>query len=319
MVLYSLIKFPAKLALTIYCKKLQINHKVIAATKGPLLIACNHPNSFLDAILLCTIFKKPVYSLARGDAFKKPLVAKILKALHILPVYREREGTQHLQKNYDTFDACINIFKQDGIVLIFSEALCINEWHLRPLKKGTARLAATAWQQNIPLQILPIGINYSSFTAFGKHIIINAGEIINKENFAAQLNTDGKLLNDITSSIQSQLSNLVYEIDATDKAKHTQLFALPASTIKKVLLFLPAILGLLLHLPFYFTLQKIVQKKALQTGHYDSIILGSCFLGYPFYLLLISLLVYALGCGWWAFCSFLAMPVLAWCWVKWKI
>jgi 1-acyl-sn-glycerol-3-phosphate acyltransferase len=316
--LYALLKIPARLALKIYCKKLQINHKAIATIKGPLLLACNHPNSFLDAILLCTIFNKPVFSLARGDAFKKPFVAKILKALHILPVYREREGTEHLQKNYDTFDACINIFKQDGIVLIFSEALCINEWHLRPLKKGTARLAAAAWQQNIPLQILPIGINYSSFTAFGKHIIINTGEIINKENFATQLNTDGKLLNDITSSIQSQLSNLVYEIDKGDEAKHRQLFALPTSTIKKVLLFLPAILGLLLHLPFYFPLQKIVQKKALHSGHYDSIILGSCFLGYPFYLLLISLLVFAFGGGWWGFCSFWVMPVLAWCWVRWK-
>ncbi|MBP6431657.1 MAG: 1-acyl-sn-glycerol-3-phosphate acyltransferase [Ferruginibacter sp.] len=316
--LYSLLKFPAKLALQLYCKKLQINHKAIAATKGPLLLACNHPNSFLDAILLCTIFNRPVYSLARGDAFKKNWAAKILNALHILPVYREREGTQHLQKNYDTFDACINIFKQDGIVLIFSEALCINEWHLRPLKKGTARLAASAWQQNIPLQILPIGINYSSFTAFGKHIIINVGEIINKENFANVINTDGKLLNDITLTIQSQLSNLVYEIPKADTEKHKQVFALPTPILKKIVLFLPAFLGLLLHLPFYFPLQKFVQKKALHTGHYDSIILGSCFLGYPFYLLLISLLVLAFGGGWCGFFSFLVMPVLAWCWVRWK-
>jgi 1-acyl-sn-glycerol-3-phosphate acyltransferase len=316
--LYTLLKFPAKLALQLYCKKLQINHKAMVATKGPLLLACNHPNSFLDAILLCTIFNRPVYSLARGDAFKKSWAAKILKALHILPVYREREGTQHLQKNYDTFDACINIFKQDGIVLIFSEALCINEWHLRPLKKGTARLAATAWQQNIPLQILPIGINYSSFAAFGKHIIINAGEIINKENFANVINTDGKLLNEITLTIQSQLSNLVYEIPKADTEKHKHLFALPTSILKKIVLFLPAFLGLLLHLPFYFPLQKFVQKKALHTGHYDSIILGSCFLGYPFYLLLISLLVLAFGGGLWGFCSFLVMPVLAWCWVRWK-
>ena len=135
--LYTLIKIPAKLALQLYCRKLQLNNKALANFKGPLLIACNHPNSFLDAILLCTLFNAPIYSLARGDVFKKNWVAKILKALHILPVFRKREGAQNLNKNYDTFNECIELFKKNGIVLIFSEALCINEWHLRTLKKGT--------------------------------------------------------------------------------------------------------------------------------------------------------------------------------------
>ena len=316
--LYTLIKIPAKLALQLYCRKLQLNNKALANFKGPLLIACNHPNSFLDAILLCTLFNAPIYSLARGDVFKKNWVAKILKALHILPVFREREGAQNLNKNYDTFNECIELFKKNGIVLIFSEALCINEWHLRTLKKGTARLAATAWQQNIPLQILPVGINYSSFNKFGKHIIINSGHLICKEDFTAQLTTDGKLLNDITSSIQSQLSTLVYEIPKDDDLKHKEIFALPSSTIKKSLLFFPAIIGWIIHLPFYYPIKNVVQKKALHSGHYDSIIMGSCFLGYPFYLLAISLLVFAFSGSWWGLCSFLVMPLLAWCWVRWK-
>ena len=43
---------------------------------GPLLIASNHPNSFLDAIILATLFKNPVYALARGDAFAGKLITK---------------------------------------------------------------------------------------------------------------------------------------------------------------------------------------------------------------------------------------------------
>ena len=53
---------------------------------------------------------------------------------------------------------------------IFSEGKCINEWHLRPLKKGTARLAISSWEENIPLEVLPVGINYSSFRRFGKNV-----------------------------------------------------------------------------------------------------------------------------------------------------
>ncbi|MBL0145524.1 MAG: 1-acyl-sn-glycerol-3-phosphate acyltransferase [Chitinophagaceae bacterium] len=316
--LYSLLKFPAKLAIKIYCKRLRIDKPDVLNYNGPLLLACNHPNSFLDAIILCTLFKKPIYSLARGDAFKKNWAANLLRQLNILPVYREREGAEHLQKNYRTFDACIDIFKHNGIVLIFSEALCINEWHLRPLKKGTARLAVTAWQQNIPLQILPIGINYSDFKSFGKHVIINTGEIIGKQNFAQSLQTDGILLNDITSNLQTQLSTLVYEIDANDEVKHSSIFSTPLSYIKKYLLFLPAIIGWIIHLPFYFPLKNFIYKKAKHTGHYDSIILGSCFLGYSFYLLFVSLLILAVTGYWWGFTSFLIFPLLALSWVQWK-
>ena len=103
--------------------------------KGPLLLACNHPNSFLDSVILNTLFEQPVWSLARGDVFKKPFYAKLLTALKILPVYRTSEGVENLSENYKTFDACIRIFKSNGIVTIYSEGKCINEWHLRPLKK----------------------------------------------------------------------------------------------------------------------------------------------------------------------------------------
>ena len=75
-----------------------------------------------------------------------------------------------MEHNYETFAACKEIFKKDGIVLIFSEGRCINEWHLRSLMKGTARLAISSWEDGIELVILPTGINYQSFNVFGKNI-----------------------------------------------------------------------------------------------------------------------------------------------------
>jgi 1-acyl-sn-glycerol-3-phosphate acyltransferase len=176
--LYTLLKIPAKLALFFYCRKIKINKKELLKSHGPLLIAANHPNSFLDAIILATLFKRPIYSLARGDVFVNKFYKKLLLSLNMLPVYRLSEGAENLEHNYTTFSSCIDIFKKNDIVLIFSEGGCINEWHLRPLKKGTARLAMNAWQQNIPLKVLPLGINYSSFRLFGKNMILNFGDIL---------------------------------------------------------------------------------------------------------------------------------------------
>ena len=161
--LYAFVKVLAKIAIKFYCRDITINNKEFLQLDGPLLLAVNHPNSFLDAIILCTLFDKPVYSLARGDAFKNKLFAKLLFKLKLLPVYRVSEGVENLEENYKTFDLCKKIFKQNGIVLIFSEGKCVNEWHLRPLKKGTASLAISSWEDGIPLKVLPVGINYSSF------------------------------------------------------------------------------------------------------------------------------------------------------------
>src|SRR5689334_1434347 len=113
----------------IHCRKVIINRPEVLKMEGPLLLACNHPNSFLDGVVLTTLFDHPVYSLARGDAFRKGLVDRILRRIRLLPVYRTSEGVENLEHNYTTFAACQDSFRKKGIVLIFSEGLCENEWH----------------------------------------------------------------------------------------------------------------------------------------------------------------------------------------------
>ena len=315
--LYNLLKIPARIALPFHCRNLVINNKSYLKNKGPLLLACNHPNSFLDAVILATLFNKPVYSLARGDAFNKKWGAFLLKQLNILPVYREREGTEHLHKNYHTFDACIEIFKQNGIVLIFSEALCENEWHLRPLKKGTARLAVAAWQQNIPLKILPIAVNYSSFHLFGKNIHLNFGDCIEKPAVMPE-NENAKLLTDITSNVQQQLQQLVYEIDKDDTIKQAEIFTIHFTKAKKILLALPAAVGMLLYWPLYIPVEKLVSTKAFHSVHYDSIMVGMLFVLYPLYVLLLCLFTYFLAGGYWWIATLLLAPFCAWSYVQLK-
>src|ERR1035437_4545279 len=172
----------------------------------------------------------------------------------MLPVYRISEGAENLEHNYTTFSACIDIFKKNGIVLIFSEGLCKNEWHLRSLKKGTARLAISAWQQGIPLKVLPLGINYSSFRIFGKNAILNFGEIITDPNsYQDEKNLpDGKAVIDFNLKLQQQLKNLVIEAEPSDKEKIKKIFFIQQPLIKKILFFIPAIAGLILHAPLYY-------------------------------------------------------------------
>jgi len=315
--LYALLKIPAALAIWIYTRRLSVNKKTLLNSPGPLMIACNHPNSFLDAIIIATLFRRPVFSLARGDAFGNSFYAKLLRSMNMLPVYRVSEGVENLEHNYKTFDACKKIFEQNGIVLIFSEGRCINEWHLRPLKKGTARLAISSWQDGIPLKVLPAGINYSSFSKFGKNLHLNFGETISAEQVDWKSN-NGKSILDFNDLLRNQLKGLVYEIDADNHAAISKKFDLPVPAWKKILLAIPALAGWLIHLPLYLPVRHFARHGIKEEGHYDSIIVGLLFILYPLYLILLAILLALFTSGWWWLPAFIVPPVCAWAYVQIK-
>ena len=307
--LYNLLKFPAKLALYFYCRKIIINKKEIPESDGPLLLAANHPNSFLDAVIVATVFKHPIYSLARGDAFANNFYKKLLFSLKMLPVYRISEGAENLEHNYTTFSSCFDIFKKNGIVLMFSEGRCINEWHLRPLKKGTARLAMSAWQQGIPLKVLPVGINYSSFRVFGKNVVLNFGEIIYQKDITEDL-YGGKAITAFNLKLEEQLKDLVIEIDEKDKEAIKKKFFVPQPILKKIFLFIPALTGYIIHFPFYYTAALSIKNRA--NDHYDSIIVGLLFIFYPVYLLAITIIIWAITKNLWSLSLLAIIPFTAW-------
>ncbi len=317
--LYKFLQIPARIAFYIWCRHIIINNKSILKSNGPLLIAANHPNSFLDAIILCSIFKQPIYSLARGDAFKTKWINKILRSLKMFPVYRVSEGVENLEENYKTFEDCINVFKQHGIVLIFSEGKCINEWNLRPLKKGTARLAMSAWEQGIPLKVVPLGINYNSFTSFGKNIQLNFGKIISNENVSFNLEERfGNKVSIFNKKLAEQLIQLVVRIKPVDTVILKQQFEVKVNGLKKIFFFIPACIGYILNAPLYIPIKKIAFAKFSKIDHYDSVIVGMLFLLYPIYLAIACLIGYSFKLGNLSLLVFLIFPFTAWCFVQLK-
>lgn len=285
--------------------------------KGPLLLASNHPNSFLDSVILDTIFKQPVWSLARGDVFKKPFYIRLLTALKILPVYRTSEGVENLSENYRTFEACIDLFRKNGIITIFSEGKCINEWHLRPLKKGTARLAIKAWEENIPLQVLPAGINYSSFSRFGKNVFLQFGDIITKDHISWD-DGDGLRHAAFNQKLEEQLRQSVFEIPKTDKQLQKEKLTVKQPLLKKLLFALPALIGLLVHAPLFIPIKQYAWKRTFKTDHYDSVMVAILLFAYPLYLLLLTSVILLLTGNWWFTLLLILLPFTAWSFIQLK-
>lgn len=314
--MFWVLKAYARLAIKLYCRKIIINKPAWLQASGPLLIAANHPASFLDGIILTTLFQNPIYTLARGDAFRQKRWNKLLRWLHLLPVYRTSEGVENLSHNYTTFEACKEVFARNGIVMIFSEGRCINEWHLRPLKKGTARLALSAWEKGLDVTVVPLGFNYSSFRSWGKTVHLNFGMPLNKQEVMNQ-GTEGKQLLHFNVQLKAQLHGLVYEIKPDDKAALKKTFFVSASVFKLFCLAMPAAAGFVIHAPLYYA-ARTAADVFFNNDHYDSVVVSLLMLVYPFYLLLLIVLAWVFAGPLLALFCFVLLPFSAWAVLQWK-
>ena len=287
---YKLLKIFIRLAIRIFCKSIVVKNKQLLQHKGPLLITANHPNSFLDAIIIGSVFKQPIHFLARGDAFNKPWHRKLLGLLQMIPIYRLSEGKENLHLNDDAFLKTKSILANNGIVLIFIEGICRHTHQLQPFKKGAARIAFNCWKENIPVQIMPLTIQYNSLEKFGKQVTLTAMPLLSIKDLSRSDNDEARNYLYFNQVIFQQLSASLAQPFIERKN---------ASAI----LWLPAMLGKLLHAPLYYPIKKCVVRKTNGTVYYDSVLFGILLFAYPIYLALI-LIVLSL------FCVCLPIPLL---------
>jgi 1-acyl-sn-glycerol-3-phosphate acyltransferase len=200
--MYYFISFFVRSALKLYCRRIRVNDEKLFQSKGPLILASNHPNSFFDAILLASHMHQPVHFLAIGELTDKFLLSRIMKIFQIIPVYRLHDKPGNQERNDRSFAICVDILLKDGIVLTFSEGVCENNWQLRPLKKGTARISLAAMahaELQTRFRIIPIGLNYNSYQQLGKSVLIQSGDAISNQDLSPGLAESEKiyLLNEL--------------------------------------------------------------------------------------------------------------------------
>ncbi len=325
---YRLLKIYVRLLLKLFCNDIVVNDRRLLQLNGPLLITANHPNSFFDALLVATHFKKSIYFLARGDVFKNARVAKMLRWLRIIPIHRITEGAENLHLNEATFEQCRQIFRNNGIVLIFIEGLSKHEWTLRDFKKGAARLAISSWvskENENRLQVLPLGITYTDYNGFGKKVFMEIGEPLCKDDFDLS-GENGKAIVLFNEKMQGHISRLTIDVKgsapeifsknllnskSSAEARAGFLLTKEKNKLRKLLWLLPAIIGCIMHAPLYYPIKKFVNQKTKRTVFFDSVLFGILLILYPFYLLLIVLIVYVLSGSLLAWLAIPVMPLLA--------
>lgn len=317
---YNFCRFLIRFALPIFLKRfVTVGKKNVPAT-GPVLLASNHAGSFFDAIVVGSILKKHINTLTRGDVFKNPKAEFWLRQINLIPVFRGSEGRDNLKKNDNTLEESFSIFKKDGIVMIFSEGLCVHEWKLRPLGKGTARMAYQAWYgpEAFPdLKVVPTGLTYEHFRGANKRVVIKFGAPILPQDITTDAADYEKWLREFNAILKDKMEATILqipdEVPAPEKKKIVKEFLdsecpqYPGNAVFNLI----GKIGRLIHRPIYQFMSKKVAIKTGRSVFYDSVLFGLLLFLYPVLVLIVSLIVGCFAGLAGALATFVALPLLA--------
>jgi hypothetical protein len=120
----------------------------------------------------------------------------------------------------------------------------------------------------------------------------------------------GEAINVFNFKLKEQLKKLVIEIDKNDKQAIKKIFFIPQPVFKKIILFIPAIIGYIIHFPLYYA--AVISIKNRANDHYDSILVGLLFLFYPLYVLAMAIAIYFFTNQPVSWLLLIAIPFTAW-------
>lgn len=164
-----------------YYRKFTVINRNKIPSDSPVIFAANHQNALMDALAIIFSTRRQVVFMARADIFRKKTIAALLYFLKILPVYRIRDGFHSVDQNKDVFREVFRVMKANRPVALFPEGNHYGEKRLRTLKKGAARMALLAEDDNdfnLGVSIVPVGIDHSNYYNAGSDLLVIFGDPI---------------------------------------------------------------------------------------------------------------------------------------------
>ena len=217
--LYPILKLIAKVALKVFFKSIKIKHKDLIPQQGPMIVVANHPNTFMDPILLASLVRPQVYFLANSSVFATPFLRWLFKQLHMIPIQRKTDTVKI--DNKEIFQKCYDFLAGGGTLIIFPEGTSVHARRLQKLKSGTARIALGAEAQHdfkLGIKIATFGLNYSKPDSFRSEVFVNVHEpILVNEYKEEYLQDDYQAAVQITEKMRDQLEEHI--ITTQDEAE----------------------------------------------------------------------------------------------------
>src|SRR3989475_4003740 len=189
---YRLVRATARFWLWFFFKSVDVRHPERVPDAGPVLLCINHPNNFIDSLLVGAAVRRKVHYLATAGLFRRRLVASFLRACGAIPVYRRQDDPRTCrrpptvgagladpattEKNADTFAACADALAEGRVIAIYPEGTTHAEARVQRIKTGAARIAL-AYETERPgeLRLVPVGLTFDARKSFRGRVLVSFG------------------------------------------------------------------------------------------------------------------------------------------------
>ena len=195
-------------------RKIEVTGKENIPKDGAVIIAPNHCNTLMDALVILQAFKDESVFGARADIFNKPFIAKIMTFVRILPMVRQRDGLRNVLKNNETQEIIVDTLENKVRFCMYPEGRHRPAHSLQTLGKGTFRAALAAnskFGDKMPVYIVPTGIEYGDYFRYRSTCLITFGEAINVTEFVKGLNVENEvqMIEPLRKELSSRMSKLI--------------------------------------------------------------------------------------------------------------
>ena len=216
--LYAAVRLVARFWIWFFFERVEVRHPERVPRRGPVLLCINHPNNLIDSLLIGSVLPRQVHYLATGALFRNKLMARLLVALGVIPVYRKADDPDRRGRTVEMFAACDEAFDRGRLIAIYPEGATRAEAYLQRIKTGAARIAL-GYEAHAPgrLRVVPIGLSFAARQRFRGRVLVSCGEPIDvSSHLAAYREEPTKELHALTTAIQAAMEREVVHVERID-------------------------------------------------------------------------------------------------------
>ncbi len=218
--IYKVLWVLANIAIRVYYGKIEVSGLDNIPKDGPLLIASNHPNGFLEPIIMACLFPRDLHFMVRGDVFNKPGLRPIMEGTNQIPIFRFKDGFKELRKNEASLKEAYKALDKDAAIILFIEGGTKQVKTLRPFQKGMARMASTyvaSGMSDKTLNILPVAINFISPVQLRSRVCLNVGTPFAANTYFENPENKVKDIKRLTDDVYDDVSKLAFNVKSEDR------------------------------------------------------------------------------------------------------
>ncbi len=220
--LYRLLRPAATIALRLYYRQIEAVGLERIPAHGATLLAVNHPNALVDALVVGTFVPRRVHMTAKATLFANPVANRFLRAVGVIPLRRAKDeqagAPADPRRNADAFRAVMETLRAGHALMIFPEGISHDEPALAPLRTGAARMALQARDEHRVrgMMVVPVGLVFSRKEAPRSRVLMEVGDPIAMDEWVP---TDSaRAVEELTADIESRLRAVTLNFASLDDA-----------------------------------------------------------------------------------------------------